>query len=58
MAPTSWQNKQRLPGILKIIEGDETKEMILFYDLFNKAASNPQVMQPDKRNNDYLEFWK
>jgi hypothetical protein len=43
---------------LKIAEGDETKEIILFYDVFNKDTSNPQVTQPYKRNNDYLEFSK
>jgi hypothetical protein len=42
---------------LKIAESDKTKE-ILFYDLFNNAASNPQVMQPYKRNSDYVEFSK
>jgi hypothetical protein len=54
MVPATLQTnneKQWLPGIFRIAEGDETKE-ILFYDLFTNAASNPQVMHPYKRNNE------
>jgi len=57
MTPATLQKKQGLLGILKIAEGDKTKD-ILFYYLFKNAASNPQVMEPYKRNNNYLEFSK